>query len=121
VGKKFQDHFLQLGPLSPECQPVHLAKNSKTHEHPTWKTEIVFTPLVLFYYIISHFLSDQSPDSQLNEQIPGAYSFGKAHFVFSISVRNALEQWHLFSSSVNLSMQKKYQQLAPAPWELLNK
>jgi hypothetical protein len=35
VGKKFQDHFLQLGPLSPECQPVHLAKNSKTHEHPT--------------------------------------------------------------------------------------
>ena len=62
------------------------------------------TCIVLLYS--SHVVSDQSPDSQLNEQIPGAYSFGKAHFVFSISVQNALEQWHLFSSSVNLSTQR---------------
>jgi len=34
----FLDHFLQTGPLSPECQQVHSAKSSRIREHPTKKT-----------------------------------------------------------------------------------
>jgi hypothetical protein len=85
--------------------------------------ETVFNPRHCFtiYHITFCIRSIPRLVIRYNEHIPGAYSFGKVHFVFSTSVRNALEQWHLFSSSVNLSMQKKYQQLAPAPWELLNK
>ena len=72
--------------------------------------------IVLLYHITFCIRSIPRLVIRYNEHIPGAYSFGKVHFVFSISVRNASEQWHLFSSSVNLSMKKKYQQLAPAPW-----
>lgn len=45
--------------------------------------------------------------------LPGAYSCGKAHFVSSISVQSALEQWHLFSSSANLSKHKEQPTVGP--------
>lgn len=36
MAMNFLDHFLQL-PLSPECQQVRLARNSRIREHPTQK------------------------------------------------------------------------------------
>lgn len=55
--------------------------------------------------------------------IPDAYSYGKVHFVSSIFVRSALEKWLLFSSSVNLSIQRNNELLASlsSPTELISK
>ena len=88
------------------------SKHGETHKHSQKlcmcvQTNILCLTVERKFYISRIITCWLLSHSWQFKHIPGAYSYGRVHSVFSTSVQIFWEQWHLFSSSGNLSTPKE--------------